>query len=84
MENGGPSVTTSGTWCLPVWSAESWALGVPKRPSLAPSWGKVSNEEAFCGIFTESMAWGALPGWAGFGLFRVFLHFLLPPRLLSW
>lgn len=43
MESGEPSVTTSGTWCLPVWSAESWASGLLKRLSRAPGWGKVRN-----------------------------------------
>lgn len=43
MENGEPSAMTSGTWYLPVWSAESWASGLLKRLSQAPGWGKVRN-----------------------------------------
>lgn len=43
MESGEPSVTTNGTWCPPVWSAESWASGLLKRLSRAPGWGKVRN-----------------------------------------
>ncbi|CAO2591462.1 hypothetical protein LEMLEM_LOCUS6320 [Lemmus lemmus] len=43
MENGEPCAMTSGTWCLPVWSAESWASELLKRLSQALGWGKVRN-----------------------------------------
>ena len=64
MENGVPSATTSGTWCLPAWSAESWASGVPKRPSQAPGWGKVRHGESVpWPLFAESIVWEPSLGW---------------------
>ena len=64
MENGVPSATTSGTWCLPAWSAESWASGVPKRPSRAPGWGKVRRGKSVpWPLFTEGITWEPSLGW---------------------
>lgn len=78
-ENGVPSATTSGTWYLPAWSAESWALGVPKRPSLAPSWGKVRHGEDSYGLSSQRARRGSPAQLAGLLLSRPFLLLLLPP-----